>query len=74
MAVSRDAFLLRIQSGRDWKELHGDDDWHKCVLRVNVMQDGAKFVWSDTMGVLRDRVGHIHMTKSCKAYPVVLRT
>lgn len=39
------------------------------VTRLNVMRGGQKFVWSDTMGLLRDRCGDIHLTKSSHAYP-----
>jgi len=37
--------------------------------RVNVMQEGVQYVWSDTLGLLRDRQGDIHLTRSTHAYP-----
>jgi len=42
------------------------------VTRVNVMQEGQSYVWSDTMGLLRDRCGDIHLTKATRAYPEVV--
>jgi hypothetical protein len=39
--------------------------------RLNVMQGGVDWVWSDTLGLLRDRVGDIHLTKPTIAYPEV---
>lgn len=42
------------------------------VTRVNVMRKEVKWVWSDTLGLLRDRCGNIHTTKSSKAYPEVI--
>jgi len=42
------------------------------VARFNVMRKGVKWVWSDTIGLLRDRQGDIHLTKSTKAYPEVV--
>jgi len=43
------------------------------VTRVNVMQEGVQFVWSDTLGLLRDRCGDIHLTSSTKRYPEVVQ-
>jgi len=37
--------------------------------RVNVMQKDVTWVWSDTMGLLRDRTGDIHLTQATKSYP-----
>jgi len=42
------------------------------MTRVNVMQKGVSWVWSDTLGLLRDRCGDIHLTKSTHAYPEVV--
>jgi len=39
--------------------------------RVNVQPDGQDWVWSDTLGLLRDRLGDIHLTKPTKGYPEV---
>lgn len=39
--------------------------------RNNVMPDGQNWVWSDTLGLLRDRVGDIHLTSPTKTYPEV---
>jgi hypothetical protein len=40
--------------------------------RLNVMQKDVTWVWSDTLGLLRDRCGDIHLTKSTHAYPEVV--
>jgi len=42
------------------------------VTRTNVMQEGQSWVWSDTLGLLRDRCGDIHMTPSSVKYPEVV--
>jgi hypothetical protein len=41
------------------------------VTRVNVMPDGSNWVWSDTLGLLRDRTGDIHLTRPTLNYPEV---
>mmetsp|Transcript_21300 Transcript_21300/g.49434 ORF Transcript_21300/g.49434 Transcript_21300/m.49434 type:complete len:501 (-) Transcript_21300:77-1579(-) len=41
--------------------------------RVNVMQEGKQWVWSDTLGLLRDRIGDIHITSSAQTYPAVMQ-
>mmetsp|Transcript_16688 Transcript_16688/g.39025 ORF Transcript_16688/g.39025 Transcript_16688/m.39025 type:complete len:489 (-) Transcript_16688:80-1546(-) len=42
------------------------------IGRQNVMQEGKNWVWSDTLGLLRDRMGDIHITAPAKAYPEVM--
>lgn len=42
------------------------------TTRVNVMPDQANWVWSDTLGLLRDRCGDIHLTKPSLRYPEVV--
>jgi len=42
------------------------------VNRVNVMKEGQNWVWSDTLGLLRDRIGDIHLTQSSIKYPEVV--
>lgn len=37
--------------------------------RVNVFPDGQNFVRSDTVGLLRDRMGDIHLTHPTRRYP-----
>ncbi|CAK0804261.1 unnamed protein product [Prorocentrum cordatum] len=39
--------------------------------RNNVMPDGRDWVWSDTLGLMRDRTGDIHLTKATTNYPEV---
>jgi len=43
------------------------------VSRLNVMQKDVTWVWSDTLGLLRDRTGDIHLTKATHAYPDVVQ-
>jgi hypothetical protein len=44
----------------------------KNVTRENVRPEGQEYVFSDTVGLLRDRTGDIHLTASTK-YPEVVR-
>lgn len=37
--------------------------------RQNVLPDGQDWVWSDTMGLIRDRLGDIHITSATNRYP-----
>jgi len=39
------------------------------VGRQNVLPENQEWVWSDTLGLLRDRVGDIHLTTPTKQYP-----
>merc|ERR1711920_323959 len=41
----------------------------KNIARQNVIPDGQPWVKSDTIGLLRDRVGDIHLTTPTKRYP-----
>eukprot|EP00746_Dinoflagellata_sp_MGD_P162216 gnl/MRDRNA2_/MRDRNA2_89670_c0_seq1.p1 gnl/MRDRNA2_/MRDRNA2_89670_c0~~gnl/MRDRNA2_/MRDRNA2_89670_c0_seq1.p1 ORF type:complete len:674 (+),score=156.91 gnl/MRDRNA2_/MRDRNA2_89670_c0_seq1:198-2024(+) len=41
--------------------------------RVNVMPENQNWVWSDTLGLLRDRVGDIHLTPPTARYPNFVR-
>jgi hypothetical protein len=41
----------------------------KNVTRQNVMPEGQRWVWSDTVGLLKDRLGDIHVTHNAKRYP-----
>ena len=45
----------------------------KNVTRLNVMKEDMKFVWSDTLGLLRDRCGDIHLTKPTHGYPEMVQ-
>jgi len=40
--------------------------------RVNVTPENQEWVWSDTLGLLRDRIGDIHLTPPTKTYPEVI--
>lgn len=42
------------------------------TTRVNVLPDDKEWVWSDTIGLLRDRCGDIHLTKATIRYPAVV--
>eukprot|EP00927_Polykrikos_kofoidii_P057334 TRINITY_DN51452_c0_g1_i1.p1 TRINITY_DN51452_c0_g1~~TRINITY_DN51452_c0_g1_i1.p1 ORF type:complete len:508 (-),score=70.06 TRINITY_DN51452_c0_g1_i1:248-1771(-) len=39
--------------------------------RKNVMQEGKTWVYSDTLGMLRDRAGDVHLTAPTRRYPQV---
>jgi len=41
--------------------------------RTNVMKEGQTWVWSDTLGLLIDRIGDIHITSATTMYPAVMR-
>lgn len=41
----------------------------KNAARQNVIPDGQSWVWSDNVGLVRDRNGDIHLTSACKRYP-----
>jgi len=43
--------------------------FRKNITRLNVAPDGAKFVLSDTMGLVADRTGGINPTRYTLAYP-----
>eukprot|EP00747_Dinoflagellata_sp_TGD_P162056 gnl/TRDRNA2_/TRDRNA2_179232_c0_seq1.p1 gnl/TRDRNA2_/TRDRNA2_179232_c0~~gnl/TRDRNA2_/TRDRNA2_179232_c0_seq1.p1 ORF type:complete len:698 (-),score=165.19 gnl/TRDRNA2_/TRDRNA2_179232_c0_seq1:183-2276(-) len=42
------------------------------TTRQNVLPNGQNWVWSDTLGLLRDRTGDIHLTPATKSYPEVV--
>mmetsp|Transcript_26127 Transcript_26127/g.56651 ORF Transcript_26127/g.56651 Transcript_26127/m.56651 type:complete len:570 (-) Transcript_26127:238-1947(-) len=44
----------------------------KNTNRVNVTPENQEWVWSDTLGLLRDRIGDIHLTPPTKTYPEVI--
>lgn len=39
------------------------------TARQNVMPRGTDWVWSDTVGLLRDRTGDVHLTDAATRYP-----
>jgi hypothetical protein len=41
-------------------------------FRTNVMKKGQQWVYSDTVGLLKDRSGDIHLTASTRRYPQVI--
>jgi len=43
----------------------------KNGARTNVIPNGQEWVWSDTIGLIRDRQGSIHVTPSTRLYPEV---
>ena len=45
----------------------------KNDVRVNVIPEGEQWVFSDTLGLLRDRCGRYLLTGPTKAYPQVVR-
>jgi len=62
----------RMVSDDDIALVLGNWGFARNVARLNVMQSGVKWVWSDTMGLLRDRCGDIHLTQSTQGYPQVV--
>jgi len=42
------------------------------TTRQNVLPGDKEWVWSDTIGLLRDRCGDIHLTKATVRYPAVV--
>merc|ERR1719195_2329586 len=62
----------RMVSDDDIALVLGNWGFARNVTRLNVMQSGVKWVWSDTMGLLRDRCGDIHLTQSTHGYPQVV--
>mmetsp|Transcript_69094 Transcript_69094/g.182519 ORF Transcript_69094/g.182519 Transcript_69094/m.182519 type:complete len:509 (-) Transcript_69094:171-1697(-) len=44
----------------------------KNPYRKNVMQPGKTWVFSDSMGILRDRQGDVHLTACSRRYPQVV--
>jgi len=45
----------------------------KNAARSNVIPQGQEWVWSDTVGLIRDRLGSIHVTPATKLYPEVVQ-
>jgi len=62
----------RMVSDDDVALVLGNWGFARNAARTNVMQNGVKWVWSDTMGLLRDRCGDIHLTQSTHGYPQVV--
>merc|ERR1719350_1351809 len=86
-AVSRGQRLLAQRESKEFLEAadregrHIADEEVLAVLkrwpffrnpwRRNVMKDGQTWVFSDTLGLLRDRQGDIHLTAPTRRYPQV---
>jgi len=47
--------------------------FQRNAARVNVFPDGKDWVWSDNLGLTRDRHGDIHLTFATKEYPSVIK-
>ena len=47
--------------------------FRKNDIRANVIPEGMQWVYSDTLGLIRDRCGQYIMTAPTKAYPRVVR-
>lgn len=43
------------------------------AARQNVFPDGRDWVWSDNIGLVRDRIGSIHLTFATHRYPAVVK-
>jgi hypothetical protein len=72
--LAKAALLVAKEKGQRVK----DDDMYRCLAawgfarnpnRQNVNPEGREWVWSDNMGLTRDRLGSIHITKATTKYP-----
>jgi len=70
----------RLELARSERRRISDDDvlatlqawgFARNPYRQNVMPEGQTWVLSDTLGLLRDRMGDIHVTTPTKMYPAV---
>lgn len=81
LVADRSAAEYLTKARREGRPVRDDEVEHtlrtwafaKNSARVNVMPEGQDFVWSDTVGLLRDRMGDIHLTQSTKRYPSFVR-
>jgi len=79
LVAQREAKKILAAATKNHRAISDDDvttvlsawGFARNVNRVNVMQGDVDWVWSDTLGLLRDRVGDIHITKATMAYPEV---
>lgn len=59
----------RMVSDEDLTKVLRHWGFARNITRINVMQKGQTYVYSDTLGLLRDRIGDLHLTKSTLRYP-----
>jgi len=80
LVATREAKRILVECDKDCRRVSDADvelvlghwGFARNVTRQNVMQKEVKWVWSDTMGLLRDRVGDIHLTGATHVYPQVV--
>jgi len=80
LVATREAKRILSECDRDARRVSDADvelvlghwGFARNVTRQNVMQKEVKWVWSDTVGLLRDRVGDIHLTGATHEYPHVV--
>jgi len=80
LAATREATQILAECSRDDRRVSDADvvrvlshwGFNRNVTRQNVMQKDVKWVWSDTLGLLRDRTGDIHLTEATHGYPLVV--
>ena len=59
-ASLRDADVLKVL--RTWR-------FKRNKARTNVMSDGQNWVYSDTLGIVRDRKGNLCLTRATREHP-----
>jgi len=80
LVATREAKRILVECDKDNRRVSDADvefvlghwGFARNTTRQNVMQKEVKWVWSDTLGLLRDRVGDIHLTGSTHEYPQVV--
>jgi hypothetical protein len=63
----------RIVSDEDLEKVLRHWGFARNESRINVMRKGQTYVYSDTLGLIRDRCGDIHLTKSTLRYPAFVQ-
>eukprot|EP00746_Dinoflagellata_sp_MGD_P165762 gnl/MRDRNA2_/MRDRNA2_95225_c0_seq1.p1 gnl/MRDRNA2_/MRDRNA2_95225_c0~~gnl/MRDRNA2_/MRDRNA2_95225_c0_seq1.p1 ORF type:complete len:501 (+),score=95.76 gnl/MRDRNA2_/MRDRNA2_95225_c0_seq1:98-1600(+) len=78
--VAQQEAKARLEAAESEGRMISDEDievvlrkWQFCQNphRLNVMPKNKKWVFSDTLGLLRDRAGDIHLTSPTRRYPQV---
>lgn len=80
LVAQREARAIMVECQKKGQHVSDDDltsvlEWWGFArngARLNVMQEGQTWVYSDTLGLLRDRCGDIHLTSSTVRYPEVV--
>jgi len=81
LVAQREARRRLEEADREGRRISDEDvlsslkEWAfiKNSARSNVIPEGQEWVWSDTLGLIRDRLGSIHTTQATKLYPEVFQ-